>query len=76
MMKFIKDMLTGIDNDTWDIARVTFLVGFFVFVGLEIYQVVFNGQTFEMINFGTAFGAMIATLGVTLKLKQDTEPKK
>lgn len=73
-MKFIKDILTGIDNDTYDIGRTGFLLGLLTFLGLEIFVVGFKGAVFDMVAFGTAFGLMIAALGAALHLKSKTEP--
>jgi hypothetical protein len=74
-MKFIKDILTGIDNATYDIAKVVCVPAFFTFFGLEIYQVLEKGIVFDMQQFGIAFGLMISALGAALKLKETSEPK-
>ena len=71
----IKDMLTGIDNQTFDVGRVSGILGLLVFLGLEIYVVVWKSLPFDMTAFGIAFAAMIAALGAALKLKAETEPK-
>ncbi len=73
-MKFIKDLLTGKDNDTYDIGRVSGLMGLLSFLGLEIYQVLGKGIAFDMQTFGIAFGVIITALGAALKLKAETEP--
>ncbi len=73
-MKFIKDILTGIDNQTYDIGRASFLCALLSFLGLEIYAVVWKNAPFDLQAFGIAFGTMIAALGAALNLKSKTEP--
>lgn len=74
MGKFWQDMMTGIDNQTYDVARVGGLVGLIVFLGLEIFVVVWKNVPFDMQAFGIAFGAMIAAIGAGIGFKAKTEP--
>ena len=64
-MKFLKDIFTGVDGDTYDIGRVGSalgLVSFVVFAGWSVYQ----GKAFDCIAFGTGYGAVMAASGLGL----------
>jgi hypothetical protein len=74
-MSWMKNMLTGVDNETHDVARVLAVLAFLVGLGLTIYAVAWKGQSFDLTQFGLGIGAMLAALGAALKLKEDTEPK-
>ena len=69
----LKSLLTGKDNTSYDIARVSFLftnIAFILFVGYDLYM----KQKFDMQAFGIAYGAICAGVGTLLKLKEQTEP--
>lgn len=72
--KMVNDSLTGMDNDTFDIGRISFVAGLATFLGLEVFAVVAKGITFDMQTFGIAFGAMMVAMGGMLALKSKTEP--
>jgi hypothetical protein len=75
MKEFLKHILTGIDNKTYDLVRV---IGFAVglqFLFLAQYAVMKNKQPFAAVEYGTGAGLVIAAIGASLKLKSDTEPK-
>lgn len=73
-MNLIKHMVTGIDNETTDPARVAFLVTFLTFISLAIYAVVGKGQTWDPLAFGSGAGAVLALGGVGIAAKAKTEP--
>ncbi len=73
-MKFLKDILTGIDGESYDIGKVGWLLGFLTFLGLVFYKVAWKGDPFDTQAFGIAFGLMITALGAALNLKAKTEP--
>ncbi len=75
MSGWIKNILTGVDNETHDVARVLAVIAFIVGLGLTIYSVAWKNQSFDLTQFGLGVGAMLAALGAALKLKEDTEPK-
>jgi hypothetical protein len=74
MGNIFKDIVTGIDNQTYDIGRLSYIIGLLVFLGLEIYVVAWKAIPFDMQAFGISFGAMLASLGAALNLKAKTEP--
>ncbi len=75
MNKVLNDMLTGLDNQTHDIARWLAAASFVVAMGLSVYVVVWKGQAFDLQQYGIGLSALFAGLGVALKLKESTEPQ-
>ncbi len=68
MNKFIRDLFTGKDNETYDIGRVCLFIGcmvFFYLCGLETYR----GHDFKPIEFGTGFGLIIGSGALVIALK-------
>ena len=71
----LKQLLTGKDGETHDIMRWLCLVTCLVALGLEVYVVaVHKSQPFDMMGFGAGMGAVFASVGAALKLKEGTEP--
>jgi len=76
MKKFFRDILTGCDNQTYDVGRVGMFIGLISLIGLEIQQIIITHQiSFNPINFATAVGIILGAGGAALKLKENTEPK-
>lgn len=67
-------MFTGVDNKTYDIARVGFFLSLVTFLALSEYSTVKTG-VFEYEKFGIGLGAMAAAFGGMIWAKKDTEPK-
>lgn len=71
--KVIKDILTGIDNETFDNGRVLCLLSYIIYFILAIVS-------FDMLHpwgamdFAGGIGAMGVGFGVHLKLKEGSEP--
>lgn len=73
-MNIIKHMLTGIDGETFDPARVMWIVGLvtaLAFTGYEVY----NTKHFNIADFCLAYGGLLAAGAGAVKLKESTEPK-
>ncbi len=79
--KAVKDSSTENDGKSYDLARVATIfmlfTGFPTFLFLCVYAVIHHTQ-FDMIAFGTAFGAMLGgvaavTGAVAFKQKTDTQ---
>jgi hypothetical protein len=68
-------LLTGADNVTHDFMRWIGLGGALTALCLQVYVVVLKGQPFDLLTFGTGFGALCASVGAALRLKETTEPK-
>ena len=74
MKKIIKDWFTGPDGQTYDPARFLWFVGivaFLLFAGHEVYKT----DKFDMVNFGLAYGGLLAAGAAGIKIKESTEPK-
>ena len=74
LKNFIKDCLTGIDGESYDIGRVMWAIAFLVGIALEVFSV-YSGRTFDLQQYGIGVGALLLAGGGALKLKSDTEPK-
>ena len=74
-MSILTQLLTGQDNRTHDFMRWIGLGGALTALGLQIYVVVWKGQPFDLQAFGIGFGALCASVGAALRLKETTEPK-
>lgn len=74
LRNFLKHLFTGIDNHTFDIARVLWFVSVMTFLALAVWHVVINKQGFDASNFGLGAGGMLAGGGAGLGLKGNTEP--
>ena len=70
----IKQLLTGKDNKTYDIVRVSLLFGIMHLIALSAYDVIAHASHFNIQEFGLGFGAIIGAAGAALGLKKDTEP--
>lgn len=73
MNKFIKDMLTGIDGESYDIGRVLWAIAFLVGIGLTIVAYL-QGNKFDLQTYGIGVGALLLSGSGGLKLKSKTEP--
>lgn len=73
-MNWLKHCLTGIDNQTFDPARVLWVVGILSFLGFAGWEV-YRSSHFDMTNFATAYGVLLASGAGAVKLKESSEPK-
>jgi hypothetical protein len=73
MGDFLKSMLTGRDNLTYDVARVLLFMGGIVFLACTVIAVLKSAQ-FDMDKFGYGFGTLLGGGGVGIGIKSHTEP--
>ena len=73
-MKVIKDCITGIDGESFDVGRVLLASGAVTFLALSIYHV-WHNKTFDPMGFGAGFGGILAGGGAGIGMKSKTEPK-
>ncbi|MER2519723.1 MAG: amino acid ABC transporter substrate-binding protein [Bdellovibrionales bacterium] len=74
MVRFLKALLTGRDNATYDVARVLLFCGGLVFLACTLIDVA-KGAAFEMDKFGYGFGALLGGGSAGIGLKGHTEPE-
>ena len=72
-MKIIKHILTGIDGETYDPARVIWVAISFTFIVGALYGI-FHGKDFNMQDFGIGSGALLGGGGAGVAVKSKTEP--
>lgn len=73
--KLLKDILTGIDNKSFDNGRVVCLLSFLVYYGIAISGI-HSGHPWTAMDFASGIGAMAVGFGINLRLKRKTEPPK
>lgn len=71
MNKFLKQLVTEPDNQTFCPVRLIALVGALQYLGLTIANYV-QHATFDAQNYAIGFGALVGGVGVALGLKKDT----
>jgi hypothetical protein len=72
-MKFLKDILTGIDGESYDVGRVLWALSVLIGLGLSVYSTVFK-VAFDLQQYGIGAGALLAAGGAGLWAKAKTEP--
>ena len=72
-MKLFKDILTGIDNKTYDNVRVYMLLGVLTYLACTVYHL-YDDNVFDFVAFGSGFGVIMAGGGAGIGLKMKTEP--
>ena len=72
MNDVLKQLLTGKDNVTYDIGRVTWLLGFIAVISLAIYQVMYS--TIILREVAEALGIVTGASGAAVAMKGKTEP--
>ena len=75
LQKITKDCFTGPDGVTYDPARVLWIVGIVAFLAFTAHGVFKDDKAFDMVNFGLAYGGLLAAGAAGVKVKETTEPK-
>jgi len=73
MGNILKDILTEKDGTSFDVTKVQWFVGTIVFFGLTIYSVIIQKEPFNYMNWGIAFGGILAAGSAGVKIKETTE---
>lgn len=73
MAGFLRMLLTGRDNATYDVTRVLLFFGGAAFLVCSVLDVA-KGAAFEMDKFGYGFGALLGGGGAGIGVKGHTEP--
>jgi len=72
-MKFIRDILTGIDGQTYDNIRVGIAMALATVIGAAVTELV-KGQSVDLLAFGGAVAAILGAGGFGISQKANTEP--
>jgi hypothetical protein len=73
MKYFFTHILTGKDNKTYDIGRVTWLLGVLAIIFLASYEVMTS--TVNLREFAESLGIVSGAGGAGIYLKKETEPE-
>ena len=73
MKDILKQLLTGKDNQTYDLARVTWLLGFVSVIGLAGYEVMHGSVNLR--ELAEALGIVSGASGASVMMKKDAEPQ-
>ena len=74
MNDFFTHILTGKDNKTYDIGRVTWLLGVLGIILLAAYEVIIT-STVSLREFAESLGIVSGAGGAGIYLKKETEPE-
>lgn len=72
-MKKLLELITGKDNTTLDLGRVSWVASTVGVVGGVVVNS-YNGLPVDLVQFATALGVVVAAHAGALFLKKDTEP--
>ena len=73
MREILKQLLTGKDNATYDIGRVTWLLGTIAVIALAGYEVM--RDNINLRELAEALGIVSGAGGAATMMKKDTEPQ-
>jgi len=73
MKEFLKQLLTGKDNQTYDIARFTWFISTIAVLVLAAYEV--SVAQISLRELAEALGIISGSGGAATMMKKDTEPQ-
>ena len=73
MNAILKQLLTGKDNQTYDLGRVSWLVGMVAIIALAGYEVIHS--TISLRELAESLGIVSAAGGASVAMKSKTEPE-
>lgn len=73
LKKLLGQLLTEVDNHTYDLVKILALISVIVGLGLMAYAVIRQNQPFSFQDFGTGVGLLFAGVGVALSLKKESK---
>ena len=74
MTDIIKQLLTGSDNQTHDIARWSWMLGFIAVICIAVYEVMQSRQV-SLLELAEALGVVSGASGASVMMKKDAEPQ-
>jgi hypothetical protein len=73
MKQILKQLLTGKDNETYDLGRVTWMLGTFAILIFAAYQI--TSAQVSLRELAEALGIVSGANGASIFMKKDTEPQ-
>ena len=73
MKQIFQQLLTGKDNQTYDLGRVSWLVGMVAVIGLAAYEVMHSSVSLR--ELAESLGIVSAASGASVAMKQGAEPQ-
>lgn len=73
MNKIIKDSITGVNGEDFDVGRILWAIGCLSYIVYAGWHLFFN-HNFNPLDYGTGLGALLAGGGAGLGFKSKTEP--
>jgi len=70
----IKDLLTGKDNQTFDLGRVSWITSMATLIGHSLWSA-YNHTVVDLAQLAQAIGIVAASHGAALWAKANTEPE-
>ena len=74
LKRWVSDIFCEPDNFVVCPVRVMAVAGFAYSLGMHAWTIVVQHAQFDLQQFSTGYGIMMATLGAALKLKSDSSP--
>lgn len=75
LKKLLHNILTGRDNETFDLGRISWIINNFSLIGFTIFNGYKNGSI-NIVDFANAAAVIVGAHGLALWVKQGTEPDK
>ena len=72
MKNILKQLLTGKDNETYDIGRVTWFLGFIAVISIAAFEVMNSNVSLR--ELAEALGIISGAGGASVMMKKDSEP--
>ena len=73
MKNILKQLLTGKDNETYDIGRVSWMFGIISVIVIAFYEVMHSSVSLR--ELAESLGIVSGASGVSIMAKKDTEPQ-
>ena len=73
MNEILKQLLTGKDNKTYDIGRVTWLLGFIAVIVIATYSAIHGSVSLR--ELAESLGIVSGAGGASVLMKKDSEPQ-
>ena len=73
MRAFLRELFTERDNQTADLKRVLWAIGFIWALAMATFEFIARAQPFDLLTVGAGLGALLAAGGGALALNRHNE---